>query len=95
VGTGTAGGRKPSTCARRLFHNQVFFIIESKLACLEQLGWLTTLFTKELDLTNNQVLQRIQMSSCCRFEATEMGASGSTVLPIEGAEAAARDRLGD
>lgn len=37
MGTGTAGGTKPSTCARRLFHNQVL-----KLACLEKHKWLTS-----------------------------------------------------
>lgn len=90
MGTGTAGGRKPSTYARRLFHNQVL-----KLACLEQHGWLTTPFTKELDLTNNQVLKRIQMSSRCRSEVTEISAFGSTVLRTDGAEAAARGHFGD
>lgn len=79
MGTSTAGGRKPETYARRLFHNQVL-----QLARLEQHGWLTTLFTKKLDLTNNQVLKRIQMSSCCRLELTEIHAFGSVILHLEG-----------
>lgn len=90
MGTGTAGGRKPSIYARRLFHNQ------SLKAHLLRTAWVAHHpFTKELDLTNNQVLKRIQMSSCCRFEATEICAFGSAAVRIEGAKAVARGHLGN